>query len=270
MPGAPLSIAMVTGDFDLSGIGTVTHVEGNRVYGFGHPMFSLGSCEFPLMTGYIHTVYPRASVSMKMGSPLKVVGVSTPTSAPASPAALGPKPDMLPVSVRVKVGPLLRPARPTTSRSSASPTCWRARHGGPDQRHRHRGEPARGADRARQGDDQAEGPLPDRHSTTRSAGPGYSGPMGPADLFNPIASIVNILVRNPMDQVRVEVIDCDVTVSPGRTVATIESVSLASDRVEPGQPLTAFVTLKPFKGDRETHRRTPRHAPRLPRGSLTS
>ncbi|HEV3120457.1 MAG TPA: SpoIVB peptidase S55 domain-containing protein, partial [Isosphaeraceae bacterium] len=75
VPGAPLSIAYVTGDFDLSGIGTVTHVEGDRVYGFGHPMMSLGACEFPLMTGYIHTVYPRASVSMKMGSPLKVVGV---------------------------------------------------------------------------------------------------------------------------------------------------------------------------------------------------
>ena len=75
VPGSPLSIAMVTGDFDLSGIGTVTHVEGNRVYGFGHPMFSLGTCDFPLMTGYIHTVYPRASVSMKMGSPLKTVGI---------------------------------------------------------------------------------------------------------------------------------------------------------------------------------------------------
>ena len=55
-PGSPLSIAMVMGDFDLSGIGTVTHVEGDRVYGFGHPMFGLGSCEMPMMTGYIHTV----------------------------------------------------------------------------------------------------------------------------------------------------------------------------------------------------------------------
>src|SRR5262249_53544827 len=62
VPGAPLSVAMVTGDFDLSSIGTVTHVEGDRVYGFGHPMFDLGACEFPMMTGYIHTVYPRASV----------------------------------------------------------------------------------------------------------------------------------------------------------------------------------------------------------------
>ena len=74
-PGGPLSVAMVVGDFDLSGIGTVTHIEGNRVYGWGHPFFGLGTCEFPLMTGYIHTIYPRQSVSFKMGSPLRAVGV---------------------------------------------------------------------------------------------------------------------------------------------------------------------------------------------------
>src|SRR5262249_642956 len=74
-PGGPLAVAMVVGDFDLSGIGTVTHIEGERVYGFGHPFFGLGTCEFPLLTGYIHTIYPRQSVSFKMGSPLRTVGV---------------------------------------------------------------------------------------------------------------------------------------------------------------------------------------------------
>ena len=114
MPGSPLSIAMVTGDFDLSGIGTVTHVEGNRVYGFGHPMFSLGACDFPMMTGYIHTVYPRASVSMKMGSPLKVVGVIDTDVSTSVAGRLGPKPDMLPLTVRVKTSQLCR--RPHVSR----------------------------------------------------------------------------------------------------------------------------------------------------------
>src|SRR5262249_54893522 len=55
--GGPLAISLIQGDFDLSGIGTVTHIEGQRVYGWGHPFLSLGSCDFPLMTGYIHTVY---------------------------------------------------------------------------------------------------------------------------------------------------------------------------------------------------------------------
>ena len=89
---------MVTGDFDLSGIGTVTHVEGDRVYGFGHPMFGLGTCEFPMMTGYIHTVYPRASVSMKMGSPLKVVGVIDTDVSTGVAGRIGPKPDMIPLT----------------------------------------------------------------------------------------------------------------------------------------------------------------------------
>jgi hypothetical protein len=71
-------------------------------------------------------------------------------------------------------------------------------------------------------------------------------------MFMPVASIVNIVVRNPMAPVRIEAIDCDVEISSGRTVASIESVRLASDRLEPGQTLKAFVTLKPFKGDRET------------------
>ena len=122
--GRPLSIAMVTGDFDLSGIGTVTHVEGDRVYGFGHPMFSLGTCDFPMMTGFIHTVYPRASVSMKMGSPLKVVGVLDTDVSTGVAGRIGPKPDMLPVSVRVKTGRYSDP-RPTRSRWSASRTCCR-------------------------------------------------------------------------------------------------------------------------------------------------
>src|SRR5207245_11735186 len=74
-PGGPLAVAMVTGDFDLSGIGTVTHIDGGRVYGWGHPFFGSGNCEFPLMTGYIQTIYPRQNVSFKMGSRLKSVGV---------------------------------------------------------------------------------------------------------------------------------------------------------------------------------------------------
>jgi len=251
VPGSPLSIAMVTGDFDLSGIGTVTHVEGDRVYGFGHPMFSLGACDFPLMTGYIHTVYPRASVSMKMGSPLKVVGVLDTDVSTGVAGRIGPKPDMLPVSVRVKTNrysdphtyhvqmvrePNLLPNLVMAVLTNAIDT---------------------------------EGNLPEELTARIKAvvtlkdhdpievndtlsGPRFTGPMGPAAMFSPIASLVNMLARNPLARVRIEGIDCDIEISPGRTVAAVESVRLASDRLEPGESLRAFVTLKPFKGERQT------------------
>jgi hypothetical protein len=251
VPGAPLSIAMVTGDFDLSGIGTVTHVERDRVYGFGHPMFSLGACEFPMMTGYIHTVYPRASVSMKMGSPLKVVGVLDTDVSTGVAGRIGPKPDMIPLSVRVKTSRFSEPHTyhvEMVREPNLLPTLVLS-------------VLANAID--------TEGNLPEeltaqvkatvrlkRHDPIELrdtlSGPRYTGPMGAAAMFMPVASIVNIVVRNPMAPVRIESIDCDVEIASGRTVASIESVRLASDRVEPGQTLKAFVTLKPFKGDRQT------------------
>ena len=217
VPGSPLSIAMVTGDFDLSGIGTVTHVEGNRVYGFGHPMFSLGTCEFPMMTGYIHTVYPRASVSMKMGSPLKTVGIMDTDVSTGIAGRIGPRPDMLPVSVKVKEGrysdsrtyrvemvrePNLLPSLVMAVLTNAIDT---------------------------------EGNLPDELTARIQAtiklkghepivvdemlsGARYTGTMGPSALFGPIGSIVNIIVRNPLAKVRIESIDADVEIFPGRTV----------------------------------------------------
>ena len=250
VPGAPLSIAMVTGDFDLSGIGTVTHVEGNRVYGFGHPMFSLGACEFPMMTGYIHTVYPRASVSMKMGSPLKVVGVLDTDVSTGVAGRIGPKPDMLPLSVRVKTGrysephtyrvqmvrePNLLPTLVMSVLTNAIDTegnlpeeltarikaTIRLKGHDPielrDTAQRlplHRPDGRRGAVQPGRLDRQHPGPQPD--------GPGPDR--------------VDRLRRRDR---------------PGRTVATIESVRLASDRLEPGETLRAFVTLKPFKGERQ-------------------
>lgn len=250
VPGSPLSIAMVTGDFDLSGIGTVTHVEGNRVYGFGHPMFSLGACEFPMMTGYIHTVYPRASVSMKMGSPLKVVGVLDTDVSTGVAGHIGSVPDLLPLSVRVKTGNYSEPHTyrvKMVREPNLLPTLVMA---------------------VLTNAIDTEGNLPEEltarvkatikvkdfdpieiHDTV--SGPRYSGPMGPALMFNPVASIVNLLTRNSIKRVRIESIDCDVDIEAGRSIATIESIRLGSDRLEPGNDLKAYLTIKPFKGEKQ-------------------
>src|SRR6185369_14690003 len=100
-PGSALSLALITGDFDMSGIGTVTHVEGKRVYGFGHPFMGLGGCELPMMTGYTHTIFPRLTLSFKMGSPIRTVGVINADTSTCIAGWLDQKPDMLPVTATV-------------------------------------------------------------------------------------------------------------------------------------------------------------------------
>ncbi len=256
VPGSPLSIAMVTGDFDLSAIGTVTHVEGKRVYGFGHPMLSLGACELPMMTGYIHTVYPRASVSMKMGSPLKVVGVIDTDVSTSVAGRIGPKPDMLPLAVKVKTSryadaqtyhveivrePMLLSSLVMAVLTNAIDTEGNL----PEELTAHLTATVK-----------LKGADADHGRRIPSAGRVTPGRWARRSLFSPLSSIVSILVRNPIAPVRIESIECDVQIEPGRKMALLESVRLASETIEPGQDLKAVVTLKPHKGDRERRTRS--------------
>src|SRR5260370_26695558 len=57
------------------------------------------------MTGYIHTIYPRQSVSFKMGSPLRTVGVINADVSTGIAGWLGRKPDLIPVKMTVRCCP---------------------------------------------------------------------------------------------------------------------------------------------------------------------
>ena len=249
-PGGPLAIAMITGDFDLSGIGTVTHIEGNRIYGWGHPFMSLGGCDFPAMTGYIHTIYPRQTVSFKMGSPLQPVGVINADVSTCIAGWVGRKPDMLPVRMTVKNGSEdeaktfnVEVARQRTMLASL---VYTALTNSVDM----------------------EGDLPEELTADMTcrieveghdpiivkdtfSGSSYSGGRAPQALYQPIGSIIYQLTYNAYKQVRVKKIECETVLKPGRISADIEAVELDSDTYAPGETLQGTAYLRPFKGQRQ-------------------
>src|SRR5262249_29984572 len=53
-PGDAIGVMLVGGDLQLGGTGTVTHVDGDRVYAFGHPLYNLGPTEFPMTRAYVY------------------------------------------------------------------------------------------------------------------------------------------------------------------------------------------------------------------------
>jgi hypothetical protein len=73
-PGAAIAIPLLTGDLDLSAIGTITEVRGNRIWAFGHAMDADGPSNLPIGTGYIYTVLPTRTISFKMGTSYKTLG----------------------------------------------------------------------------------------------------------------------------------------------------------------------------------------------------
>ena len=67
-PGSAMAVPILTGDVDMTAIGTCTEVVGDRVIGFGHPFFSEGDVSLPMGSGYVHSVIPNLMNSFKLGS----------------------------------------------------------------------------------------------------------------------------------------------------------------------------------------------------------
>jgi hypothetical protein len=243
--GGPLAVALITGDFDMSGIGTVTHIEGERVYGWGHPFMSMGSCDLPLMTGYIHTIYPRQSLSFKLGSPLRTVGVINADVSTGIAGWLGRTPDMLPV-------------RMTVRREGDEPRTFQV------QVVRQRTIQANLVLAALTNSIDMEGELPDELTAELDArieieghapivikdafsGPGFSGGRAAVAVYTQVASVVNLLNFNSYKPVRIKRIECETSILPGRRTADIEAIEIDSDTYSPGDTLQATVFVRPYK-----------------------
>jgi hypothetical protein len=73
-PGCALTVDLMRGDFTACALGTCTWVEGNRVFGFGHPFQTLGETAMPMSVGYVHAIMSSNELSFKLGGPLRPIG----------------------------------------------------------------------------------------------------------------------------------------------------------------------------------------------------
>src|SRR5438270_1119012 len=101
-PGDAVGVMLVGGDLMLGGTGTITHIDGDKVYAFGHPMYNLGPTEFPMTRAYVYTVLPSLFSSMKLSSTGEIIGTVLQDRATAIAGRLGPGPRMLPVTVSLE------------------------------------------------------------------------------------------------------------------------------------------------------------------------
>src|SRR6266446_5953499 len=103
-PGDAIGVMLVNGDLQMGGTGTVTHIEDDRVYAFGHPMYNLGPTEFPMTRAYVYTVLPSLFSSMKLSSTGEIIGTFLQDRATAIAGRLGPGPRMIPVTISLESG----------------------------------------------------------------------------------------------------------------------------------------------------------------------
>jgi hypothetical protein len=103
--GDPVAIQLVGGDVDVSALGTVTHVDGRRVFAFGHPLYNLGPVEYPMAKAEVLTVIPSLEASFKLGVPRGLVGTFIQDRSSGAYGELGRKPSSIPVNIKLSGGP---------------------------------------------------------------------------------------------------------------------------------------------------------------------
>jgi len=98
-PGDAVGVMFVNGDLQLGATGTVTHLDGDRVYAFGHPMYNLGPTEFPMTRAYVYTVLPSLFASVKLSSTGETIGTFLQDRATTIAGRLGPGPHLIPITL---------------------------------------------------------------------------------------------------------------------------------------------------------------------------
>ena len=96
--GRPLAVGLLLGELTLGSVGTVSYVDGNQVYGFGHPMNSSGPVELPIIEAKILGEISNLSAPFKFFTLNPTVrGTLTEDRLPAVRGVLEQEPDLVPI-----------------------------------------------------------------------------------------------------------------------------------------------------------------------------
>jgi hypothetical protein len=243
-PGGAIAVPLVTGDADMSAVGTVTDVAGDQVMAFGHSFFAEGATELPMGPAYVHTCVAGILGSFKMAAGLEVTGTLRRDENTAVAGVIGPKPEMVPMTVTLNwpsgqketyryrlVNHRLMTALFARMVLGAATTGWR------DLPERHT---------VRYSVEMDYGKL----GTFRSANTSTDADMLPvmSDVMRPILAMLN----NPFGPRQAPTrINVDVTIEEGTLAADLLDLKLDGTVYRPGEAVTGEITIQPFRQARK-------------------
>jgi hypothetical protein len=260
--GDAVGVSLIGGDLEMGATGTVTHIDGDRVYAFGHPFYNLGPTAFPMTRAHVHTMLPSLMNSFKISSLGATIGTMQQDRATAIAGTLGAGPPLVPMTITLQ-----------SSRDDGSSTSRTVQ--------------------LRLVKDQLFTPLLAYVAMFNTLG-AYERQYGAAtvavqsrtrlaghddlvleDVYasdNPIlgastavAGPLTALLGNTIADVEIEGLDVTVTTAETPRIATIERVWLDDIRPRAGRTVTLNVLTRTYRGDAQVSTvplEIPAHAPR--------
>ena len=240
-PGASMAAVLIRGDFNAAVVGTVTYMENSHVMGFGHPFLHTGSTDMPLASAYVYAILSSQSNSVKMASPLEVIGRITQDRKSGVAGVVGESSKMTPCSVEVEGSQKFNYHFEIVNSKQLTPSLLLMI--------------------------MQSAVL----STERKAGEksvcitlsmhidGYDKPVVIENVFydmdqswlsiNHIVQTFAMITNNQFQKVGLKQIDVKIRIMDSRQTAYIEAIRVDKKSVKPGDSLQVEVQLKPFTGE---------------------
>jgi SpoIVB peptidase S55 len=101
--GAPISVQLISGDFMVGAVGTVTLVEGKNILAFGHPFLNDTRARYAAAPAYVNAIIPASDIPFKIAESInKPFGAITTDRPYAVGGTVGADPQLLPLEITVR------------------------------------------------------------------------------------------------------------------------------------------------------------------------
>lgn len=101
-PGSMITVELLRGDMSIGANGTVTYVDGQRVYAFGHRFLAIGRTNLPFSRAEVLALAPNLAASFKISATRELVGTITADYGTGIMGELGRVAQLVPVEIRVR------------------------------------------------------------------------------------------------------------------------------------------------------------------------
>ena len=241
-PGDAVGAALVRGDLMMAGTGTVTMVDGDRVYAFGHAFYNLGPARLPMTRAHVTALIPSLALSSKIAAIGDVVGTIDQDRSTGIYGTLGAGPSLIPVRIRLDEptraarntfnfeiidDPVLTPVLAYTATLNTM-FSW-TRELGP-------------------GTYDVRGTAELRDLPPVAFGDVYTGPLASASASAALAAPLSMLLGNTFAQVSIERIDINVTATEEPLTANLERVWIDARRPRSGDRVPLKVLSRTYGG----------------------
>jgi hypothetical protein len=242
-PGDMISVDLLSGDLSVGADGTVTAVDGKRVYAFGHHFLSVGETELPFARAEVLTLLPNLAASFKISSARQWMGTITQDRSTSIYGELGRKAETIPIAVTVHGGsraPLAYHMQMVNDRVLSPFILQMAVYSAIDATERTLGL---GSYSVRGAVEFQRGIAPLKLDNA------YAGDFNvPLQASSGVASPLAYLLNAGFDALKVKDIALDIQASEQKHLLQIDQITASRKEIHPGQPLDLTVTFTEENG----------------------